>query len=405
MKVSRRHAVVGSLAIGVAAISAAVLAVVVAAARTIVVPPRSREEDTEVVSVDHEAGTVTLGHSPDAVVDGKYSFWFSKGKGHARVGEIIARSSDTVTRKLLAVDFGNLDDARRGRFNGWFYVSPGDLDVEFEEVAVETELGPAPAWLVPAASAGDAEQAGNGKWVIQIHGRAVTRTETIRAIPVFRSAGYTSLLISYRNDTLAPTSADGRYALGDTEWKDIDAAVKYAIERGARSVVLMGWSMGGASALQALARSRHAGIVDGVVLDSPVVDWVTALDYQARARGIVRPLRSLVYLILGARWGRVFTGLREPISFARLDFVSRARELGVPILILHSDDDAYVPSTASRALAAARPDIVTFVPFADARHTKLWNHAPQLWNASISAWLTSLKPSASQESTAHRANR
>lgn len=379
--------------LGLTAVAAAVTAVAVVVARMVLVPPTSREEDTEVLGVDREAGTVTFGRSLDSVVAGRYSFWFDAARGHARVGEILAETADSVTRELLAVDVGDLASAERGRFNGWFYrypddVAPEDPGFTVQDVVIDTELGPAPAWLIPASD----EDAADGDWVIQVHGRAVMRAETIRAIPVFRDAGYTSLLISYRNDFEAPPSADGRYALGDTEWRDVDAAIDYAIRNGARSIVLMGWSMGGATVLQALTRSARADVVRGLVLDSPVIDWVTALDYQGRSMGFRGPLRSLVYAMMGAAWGRPFTGQRESIDLARLDFVRRADELTVPVLILHSDDDGYVPSSASHALAAARPDIVTLEVFDTARHTKLWNYDPQRWNGAIAAWLARLSP-------------
>ena len=152
----------------------------------------------------------------------------------------------------------------------------------------------------------------------------------------------------------------------------------------------MGWSMGGATVLQALTRSARADVVRGLVLDSPVVDWVTALDYQGRAMGLRGPLRWLVYSMLGGAWGRPFTGQDAPVDFARLDFVRRADELAAPILILHSDDDGYIPPTASHALAAARPDLVTLEVFDTARHTRLWNYDPQRWNGAIAGWLAGL---------------
>lgn len=352
----------------------------------VLVPPRSREEDTEILAVDREEGTVTLGRSADAVVAGRYSLWFAGANGHARVGEILAESADTVTRELLGVDFGDLEAAERGRLNGWFYRYPGELGLGVEDVVIETELGGAPAWLIRAP----AEHRESGRWVIQVHGRAVMRAETIRAVPVFHEAGYSSLLISYRNDFEAPPSPDGRYALGDTEWRDVDAAIGYALRNGARSIVLMGWSMGGATVLQALTRSERAEAVQGLVLDSPVIDWVSALDYQGRAKGLRGPLRRLVYSMMGAAWGRPFTGQQAPVDLARLDFVRRSHELAVPILILHSDDDGYVPSSASHALAEARPDIVTLEAFDTARHTKLWNYDPRRWNGAIAAWLALL---------------
>ena len=50
------------------------------------------------------------------------------------------------------VDRGELDGAHRGRLGGWFFTGPADLGFPFQDVEVATELGPAPAWLVPAAS-------------------------------------------------------------------------------------------------------------------------------------------------------------------------------------------------------------------------------------------------------------
>jgi uncharacterized protein len=244
-------------------------------------------------------------------------------------------------------------------------------------------VGPAPAWLVPAPGATD-------RWVIQVHGRAVTRHEALRAVPVFNAAGYTSLLISYRNDGVAPSSADARYALGDTEWEDVAAAIEFAQNRGARNVVIMGWSMGGAIALQTVTRAAH-DVIRGVVLDSPVIDWVAALDYQAELLRLPHPITRGVYRLIGSSWGSRLTGQAQPIDLDRLDFVRRATELSLPILLMHSDDDGYVPSAPSRALANARPDIVTFERFVHARHTKLWNYAPERWNGAITRWLTALE--------------
>ncbi|MDO9396067.1 MAG: alpha/beta hydrolase, partial [Herbiconiux sp.] len=65
-----------------------------------------------------------------------------------------------------------------------------------------------------------------------------------------------------------------------------------------------------------------------------------------------------------------------------------ADTVDVPVLIVHSDDDGYVPSAGSHRLAEARPDLVTLVPFQVARHTKLWNYDRDKWNAAISDWLT-----------------
>lgn len=380
--------VVGGIVLGVAAaavataVAAGTLSVIVA--RTVIIPPSRRKEDVTILALDQEAGTILLSSNADSRLRGEYSFWFSRDSGHARLGEIIEQDERTVKRRLLGVDFGDLAAARRGRLSGWFHLSPRDLPWAYRDVSIETPLGAAPAWLVPA-------EGGTGKrWVVNVHGRAVRRSETLRAIGPFRDAGYTSLIASYRNDGDAPRSSDYRYALGDREWQDIEAAMQYAVDHGAEELVLMGWSMGGATVLQALTRSPLGARVIGVVLESPVVDWIATLDFQAALRRLPSIVRWGVLQLFRHPWGGLFTGLAEPLDLDRLDFVRRARELDVPILILHSDDDGFVPSTASRALAVARPDIVTYEAFEVARHTKLWNYDREKWEGAISRWLEAL---------------
>jgi len=360
----------------VASLASAALAVVVA--RSVVTPPRTREEDIRILGSTETS--VTLSRTLDSLTPGQYSLWFDQDRGHARLGEIISMDVASVTRELIAVDFGDLSTAARGRFSGWFYLGPTELGFDYTDVHIGTALGDAPAWLIPAEEE-------SGRWVIQVHGRAVRRQETLRAVPVFRAAGYTSLLVSYRNDGDAPRSADNRYGLGDSEWSDIDAAIDYAAENGATEIVLMGWSMGGATVLQAASRTAHPELITGIVLDSPVVDWVGVLEFQGTSMRIPRPIRMVALEVISRKWGSRLTGQAEPINLARLDWVARSADLDLPILLLHSADDGYVPADGSKALAAARPDIITYDEFTTARHTKLWNFDSPRWNEAISRWL------------------
>lgn len=391
MRVLRRHAVrrrprwgaavVAALwATAILGVASGVLAGLVA--RHIVTPPRRKVEDVRVVAVDEASGTITFTRTAESSVAGRYGFWFADSSGYALIGPVLSESATTLTRALVEVQFGQLAPGVPGRFGAWYYLAPSDAGHRYEDVEIATEYGQAPAWLIPADD--------TDRWVIMVHGRGVVRAECIRAVSVFRDAGFTSLLVSYRNDGEAPASSDGRYALGDSEWRDVDAALGYALEHGAQSVVLMGWSMGGATVLQTLTRSSRAATVIGVVLDSPVIDWVRALDHHGKEQRLFRPVRWLVYRLLGGGWARLITGLKEPIDFARLDFVRRAQELSVPVLILHSDDDEYIPSTASHLLAEQRPDIVTLDAFTGAGHIRLWNYDEKRWTESIARWLAAL---------------
>lgn len=395
MGVEVRHAATAGsrslLALGIAAgvgfgTAVATFATASKIAHMVLVPPKSREQDVEILSADLSSGRIVLGRSPATALEGRYGLWFEEDSGHAAIGEVISQTSDTITRELLWVDLGELGSPARGRLSGWLQLDPNRLDLPFEEVEIETELGSSPAWLFPASVDGGSSDT-ETDWIIQLHGRAATRAEGFRAVPIFREAGFSNLLVSYRNDPDAPRSPDFRYGLGDREWKDAEAAIEFALSRGARRIVLMGWSMGGAIALQTLLRSRYRNRIAGLVLDSPVVDWYTTLDHQGREMGFRGPLRKLTYLMISRPWGKFFTGMDSPIDLDRLNVPEHPEKLKVPILILHSRADDYVPSSGSELLAELRPDLVTLELFERADHTRLWNLDPDRWDTVISNWL------------------
>lgn len=380
---SRRRWAARATALVIVATGAAVLgaaAVAMAVARNVVTPPRRRTYDIEILAVDHEAHTVLLSRTADTIVNGRYSLWFDGDLGHARIGEVLEADERSVLRRLDIVQRGDLERASHGRWAGWWYLTPADLRVPFSEVGIMTPVGVAPAWHI-------APEADSHDWMIAVHGRGVTRAEGLRAVEVFREAGHHCLLISYRNDGDAPASHDGRYALGDEEWRDVHAAIAYAREQGARRIVLMGWSMGGATVLQCITRSTLAAHINGVVLESPVVDWISVLRFQAAETGLPPAVRDAALAMLSSEHAARWVGLAQPIDFERLDIVARSAELSIPMLLLHSDDDGYVPSDGSVALAAARPDVVRIERFTVARHTKLWNFDPERWNRAIRVWL------------------
>ncbi len=365
-----------------AAVGTAVIGGFVAAvARAVVTPDRKRTERVPIHAVDPVRMTVTIERTADTELQGRYSLWFGAGTGHMRVGEVLGTTETTVTRRIIAIDAGDPTAARRGRWGGWFYLTPGELDVPVEDIDIPTPNGPAPAWVVRADDP-------DAPWAVLVHGRGVTRAETIRAVPVFRAAGYSVVLASWRNDGVAPPSVDGRYGLGSTEWEDIDSVLRWLSAQNAQSVVLMGWSMGGAVVLQTLLRSRFAGLVDGVVLESPVVDWHAVLKSQSQLMGLPRPVRKVAQRLLRTPVLHRLAGLQQPVDLRELDMVTRSAELTVPILLLHSDDDGFVPSSASHDLARARPDLVRLEVQTTARHTKLWNHDADWFDARILAWLT-----------------
>lgn len=166
------------------------------------------------------------------------------------------------------------------------------------------------------------------------------------------------------------------------------AAVRYAEEQGAARIMLMGWSMGGAIVLQAVLRSDAVRErLVGVILDSPAIDWTDILRFQGALLNLPEGLGDIVARLLGGPWSGGLTGVAAPISVEELDPVARADEFSVPILLMHSVDDGFVPIDGSRRFAAARPDLIEFEVFEGARHTKLWNHDPERWTELVRGWL------------------
>ncbi|MFC3687419.1 alpha/beta hydrolase family protein [Aquipuribacter hungaricus] len=374
--------VVGGTALGAGLLfSALVSAVAAYFVRRVLTPDRVRPDDTEVLSVG--PGTVTLRATDETVARGRYGLRLHGGLSHARLGEVLRADGPTVTRELVEVD-GPMK-VGPARWSPSYYA--GDptsaLGLPHEDVVLDGEVGPLPAWVVPPPEGAPASDV----WAVLVHGRGATREECLRALPVLQRLGLPAVVPSYRNDADAPALPGGRYHLGDTEWADIEHAVRLALRRGASGVVLVGWSMGGAIVLQLLSRSRLLHVVRAVVLDAPVVSWADVLDHQARVNRVPVWVARLGVELLGRKQADRLFGVEGPVELDRFDWVARANELRHRMLVVHSDDDEFVPSGPTRRLAQARPDLVTHVPFRGARHCQEWNVDPVRWEQVVEDYL------------------
>lgn len=353
-------------------------------ARQVVTPTRTRDEKLDILAVVGSADrqTVILPANDDTTVDGTYSLHFDRGTGHARIGAIrsYVPREGTVEREVEKVYAGDLAAATRGWWGGSVYPSPSAMGFSEEEVFIPVEGGSAPAWLVRAENPART-------WAIMVHGRGASRTESLRALTPAHRLGLTSLVLSYRNDGEAPSAPDGRYGLGMTEWHDVDAAIDFAVSHGAPDVVLFGWSMGGAIVLQTADLSRHRSRISALVLDGPVIDWIEVLAHHAALNRIPAPAGRLGQYLLASQRARRITGLAAPLDLKSMDWIARAEQLTLPTLVLHSEDDEFVPIGPSAELAAKNPSFVTLERFHRARHTKEWNVDPERWESVVERWL------------------
>lgn len=314
----------------------------------------------------------------------------SGGTVHVRLGPVQDRPTPTtVARPLLAADTAEPLRVAKAAINGFFWAgTPATAHgLETEEIEVDSPVGSMPAWLVrPDESAGSVPGQ-DDTWAILIHGHGSMRGEALRVIPLLHRLGLTSLTITYRNDTGAPDSADRMYHLGADEWEDTEAAIEYALAHGARRIVLMGWSMGGGIALRASVRTAHRDRVVALVLDSPAVDWQDILIYHATAMKAPRPMRTLGMWMMTSPVGARMVQLHEALALDEMTPEHYAAHLTHPTQLFHALDDATVPPEPSRRLAALRPDLVEFVPFEGASHTREWNRDPARYERHLADYL------------------
>ena len=200
-------------------------------------------------------------------------------------------------------------------------------------------------------------------------------------LPTITELGFPSLIITYRNDLGVPASPDGFYRFGQTEWEDLEGAVRYAVQHGAEKLVLVGYSMGGAIVISFLRESALAARVEAVILDAPMLNFRDTVDRLAWEQGLPWFFTQIAEKL---------AEIRFDIDWEAMNYLRRADELTTPVLLFHGGDDDTVPVETSDSLAEARPDLVTYMRVEDAGHVRSWNTDPEAYEAAVRDFLTPL---------------
>ncbi|MGN7187542.1 alpha/beta hydrolase family protein [Microbacterium enclense] len=331
------------------------------------------------------ADTAVLDSTPLTRYAGHYGLRTTGG--HARIGEVLADENGRVTRAVLSVR-GNILSARRAAYDGDLHSGPEEICAH-EDVNVHTELGPAPAWQF---GSGEAET-----WIVHVHGFQANRNNVLRSVEAMLGIRATQLVVSYRGDGEGPDVKGGATTLGLDEWRDVDAALSYAADRGAKRIVMVGWSMGAAISLLIGERSTHRSLIVGQVLVSPATDWIATMQTSAQRMGIPFPQTLGQY----AAWylhNRVLcrlTGLTRPIDFDVLNWTTPGR-VHSPTLVIHSDGDLTIPIAATRRFADANRGHVTLHETTRAAHTWEFNVDREAASRTARAWVEALLDKAAQ---------
>ena len=334
--------------------------------------------DIEVVAFSGDTVTLAAADGPDSLTtEGVWGLETTSGYG--QVGAIISIDPDRVVRSYVHITgaepfpgvFADMEVKA-------FPVDPlTGLGLEYEDVEVAGDLGVYPAWFVDGTQ---------DTWVICYHGNALTRLDCQRLLGVTASAGYPTLVATYRNNPSAPADPSGLMQYGRTEWPDVQAGVGYAVDHGAGSVVVAGISMGGAVVTAYLLEAAGTDSVVGVILDSPALDLGAAIDRGAEDESL--PVIGLPVpgsLVTITKW---VAQLRWDVDFGAIDYLARVDELSEPILLFHGEEDSTVPIWVSDQLSEKRPDLIwDYIRGRGAGHTATWNVGPERYAERVLAFL------------------
>jgi len=252
----------------------------------------------------------------------------------------------------------------------------------FETLAVQTELGPAEAWLVAEPFAPAAPEPHMA--AIYVHGIDGAREDGYRYLPLLQEAGLPLLLISYRNDDNAPATEEGRYAFGLTEWRDLEAAVLTLRDRGFGEVMIIADSMGGAILGQFMSRSPEAARVSSIALDSPALEFRAVLEHLARNMGL--PLPNMV-----ARTTQAMLWFTHPVNLREASVTGRFAGFYGPMFVAHGQQDRAVPVWSSENLidlrAASDAGVLTVPHLTEADHLQSHAADPAAYEAAFREFL------------------
>lgn len=301
-------------------------------------------------------------------------------------GELVVLGSavgrNPVQRVVERGDASRIIREAEGRLSGHLGETPADFGFVHEDALIRG----LPAWVIRSSERSDV-------WVIHVHGLGSSRSQCLRGVEAFAALGHTSLLPSYRT-SLDLSPAPARSHLGVSEWEDLEAARRYALDHGARRILFVGWSLGASIVLRTIERCPDTSIA-GALLVSPALDWPAIISAQLQRAGCPGFL---------ARWlPHTFNLIRlrgEPvIRWREMPGTHIRKASSIPTMIFHGTDDYSVPLELSRILASQQGESAELVEFDGAHHTLEWNSAPQVWNESVQAWCRRLGLEALEDST------
>ena len=122
--------------------------------------------------------------------------------------------------------------------------------------------------------------------------------------------------------------------------------------------------MGGGIVVNYQLQSELAVNTIGIILEAPMLNFAKTVDKGAAERSVPAPVTFVA---------KTFSTIRFKVDWNGMDFLARADELTVPILLIHGDADDTVPVETSVEFASKLPELTELHIFANAGHVASWN--------------------------------
>lgn len=237
-----------------------------------------------------------------------------------------------------------------------FNVGPPPAELPSETVMLQSRSGAKlAAWHAPVENSRGV--------VVLLHPIRGSRLAMVDRAKLFRSAGYSVVLIDFRGHG---ESSGHSITLGHLEQHDARAAVEFARSRHPGELIaVVGWSLGGAAALMASPLDIDAMILEEVY---PTVDEAVANRTRMRV-GPFAPLATAILMSqLEPRLGVTASQLRPIDKLALVD---------CPVLLLAGTDDQHTTFEQSQRMFDCAAEPKQCVYFEGAPHVDLLRFDPE----------------------------
>ena len=193
---------------------------------------------------------------------------------------------------------------------------------------------------------------------------------------IAKAAGHNVLLINQR----CHGGSEGHtITFGILERRDVMGWIKYANDRfGNVPILLSGVSMGAATVLMVSGMELPAN-VRGILADCPY-DAPSNIIRKVLGQDMGMPVKVVYPLI---RMGGMLYGKFNLNADSPTEAVKRAN---VPILLIHGDDDQFVPHFMSCNIHAAAPETVEFHTIPGAGHALNYVTSPENYTSIVNAF-------------------